>query len=389
MDVARLTSSLIRIRSENPPGNTADVVAFITEFLNSIGVKSRVVAHPGGRENLITTGPDTRLLLCGHIDVVPSIPDDWTHDPHSGEIAGGYVWGRGATDMKGGCAALLAAYRDLVESGVEPKAQFAFVCDEETGGEHGIRSLLAQDLLKPCDCLIAEPTPAMSPAVGQKGLYRVNLSFRGRPGHSSLYPLVGKSAVMAAFDLIGYLREVHAHPFPPGEDLQPLVTQSARLFSEIFGIEGGDNILTRVMFNPGRIEGGEKANIVAEQCRMELDVRVPWGCSLDALRRGIAEHAPDAVIQETDVAEPSLTPPDARIVRTLCAEVERVYGAPAVPFLQWAASDAKYLRDKGFDVVEYGPGEIPTLHAVDERVSIEQLKRAVDVYRGVIRAYSG
>ncbi|MDD2788576.1 M20/M25/M40 family metallo-hydrolase, partial [Methanoculleus sp.] len=133
MDVARLTSSLIRIRSENPPGNTADVVAFITEFLNSIGVKSRVVAHPGGRENLITTGPDTRLLLCGHIDVVPSIPDDWTHDPHSGEIAGGYVWGRGATDMKGGCAALLAAYRDLVESGVEPKAQFAFVCDEETG----------------------------------------------------------------------------------------------------------------------------------------------------------------------------------------------------------------------------------------------------------------
>jgi len=81
--------------------------------------------------------------------------------------------------------------------------------------------------------------------------------------------------------------------------------------------------------------------------------------------------------------------PDARVVRTVCAEVERVYGTPAVPFLQWAASDAKYLRDKGFDVVEYGPGEIPTLHAVDERVSVEQLEKAVDVYRGVIQAYSG
>jgi succinyl-diaminopimelate desuccinylase len=102
MDVARLTSSLIRIRSENPPGKTSDVVAFIAEFLDSIGVKSRVDAHPGGRENLITTEPDPLLLLCGHIDVVPSIPDDWTHDPHSGEVAGGYVWGRGATDMKGG-----------------------------------------------------------------------------------------------------------------------------------------------------------------------------------------------------------------------------------------------------------------------------------------------
>ncbi|MDD3856503.1 MAG: M20/M25/M40 family metallo-hydrolase [Methanoculleus sp.] len=388
MDVARLTSALIRIRSENPPGSTADLVAFIGEFLDSLGVKNRIISHPGGRENLVTTGAGSRLLLCGHVDVVPAIPDDWTHDPHSGEVADGYVWGRGSTDMKGGCAALLVAYRDLIESGVEPDVQFAFVCDEETGGEYGIRSLLAQNLLGPRECLIAEPTPETSPAVGQKGLYRIDLSFRGRPGHSSLYPLVGKSAVMAAFDLIGYLREVHARPFPVGEDLQPLIDQSARVFSDVFGIAGGDNILTRVMFNPGRIEGGEKANIVAEQCRMELDIRVPWGCSLDELRKGIAEHAPDAVIRETDVAEPTLTSPNARLVRTVSREVERVYGK-VTPFLQWAASDAKYLRNEGFDVVEYGPGEIPTLHAVDERVSVEQLEKAVDVYRGVIRAYSG
>ena len=142
------------------------------------------------------------------------------------------------------------------------------------------------------------------------------------------------------------------------------------------------------MFNPGRIEGGEKANIVAEQCRMELDIRVPWGCSLYDLRKSIAEHAPDAVIREANVAAPSLTHPDARVVRTVSREVERVYGTVA-PFLQWAASDAKHLRDKGFDVVEYGPGDITTLHAVDERVSIEQLEKAVDVYRGVIREYSG
>ena len=388
MDVARLASSLIRIRSENPPGNTTEIVAFIAEFLDSLGVKNRIVSNPDGRDNLVTTEPGPQLLLCGHVDVVPAIPDDWLYDPFSGTIADGYVWGRGATDMKGGCAALLVACRDLIESGVEPNVQFAFVCDEETGGEHGIRSLLAEGLLKPRECLIAEPTPRTSPAIGQKGLYRLDISFRGTPGHSSLYPLVGRSAIMAAFDLLGYLREVHAHQFPVDEDLQPLISQSAALFREIFGIEGGDSILTRVMFNPGRIEGGEKANIVAEQCRMDLDIRVPWGCLLEDLRRGITEHAPDAVVREVDVAEPTLTPPGARVVRTVCAEVERVYGT-AAPFLQWAASDAKYLRDEGFDVVEYGPGEITTLHAVDERVSIEQLERAVDVYRGVIRAYSG
>ncbi len=388
MDVARLTSSLVRIKSENPPGMTADVIEFIGGFLDSLGVKYRTISHPGGRDNLITTEPDPRILLCGHVDVVPAIPDDWTHGPYSGEIVDGYVWGRGATDMKGGCAALLAAYRDIIEGGVEPRVQFAFVCDEETGGPYGIQSLLAKDLLLPRDCLIAEPTPPTSPAVGQKGLYRVDLSFRGEPGHSSLYPVVGKSAVMAALDLLGHLREIHAHPFPVDEDLQPLFDEAARVFREIFGIEGGDEIVTRVMFNPGRIEGGEKANIVAEQCRMELDIRVPWGCPLDDLRESIAGHAPDAEIRELDVAEPSLTHPDSRLVRTICHEVERVYGK-ATPFFQWAASDAKYLRTAGFDAVEYGPGEIPTLHAVDERVSVEQLERAVDVYRGVIRAYSG
>ena len=76
------------------------------------------------------------------------------------------------------------------------------------------------------------------------------------------------------------------------------------------------------------------------------------------------------------------------MVRAICREVERVYGK-ATPLFQWAASDAKYLRTAGFDAVEYGPGEIPTLHGVDERVSVEQLEKAVDVYRGVIRGYMG
>ena len=99
MNVAHLTSSLVRIESENPPGKTADVVEFIGEFLDSLGVKYRIISHPGGRDNLITTKPDPGILLCGHVDVVPAIPDDWTHDPYGGEIADGYVWG-GGTDMK-------------------------------------------------------------------------------------------------------------------------------------------------------------------------------------------------------------------------------------------------------------------------------------------------
>jgi succinyl-diaminopimelate desuccinylase len=388
MDVAHLTASLVRIKSENPPGDTADVVDFIRDFLDSIGVKGRIVEHPGGHDNLVTIEPDARLLLCGHVDVVPAMAKGWLRDPYGGEIDAGCVWGRGATDMKGGCAALLAAYRDLIDSGIEPKVQFAFVCDEETGGEFGIRSLLAQELLVPRDCLIAEPTPALSPALGQKGLYRIDLCFHGRPGHGSLYPLVGRSAVMEAFALIRYVQDLHTQKFPVSEEMRPLVQQSAQVLRDIFGLEGVDEVLTRIMFNPGRIEGGEKANIVAQQCTMELDIRLPWGCSLERLREMIAAHAPHATIHEMDSAEPTITTPDARIVKTVCSEVARVYGTDAIPILQWAATDARYLRRNGFEVVEYGPGDISTLHAVDEKVSVAQLEKAVDVYRGVITAYA-
>jgi len=389
MDVARLAASLVQIRSENPPGRTAEVIDYIRGFLDTLGVESVVVRNPGGRSNLITSEPDARLLLCGHVDVVPAIRDGWMHDPFAGDITGGYVWGRGATDMKGGCAALLSAFKDLVDAGAEPKVRFAFVGDEETGGPYGIRYLLAKRMLQPCDCLIAEPTPPLHPAIGQKGLCRLELRFSGEPGHSSLYPRVGVSAIMEAFSLLDYMRQLHAREYAVEPGMKEIVERSSRVLQEIFGMEGLRDVLTRIMYNPGRIEGGEKANIVAQQCRMELDIRVPWGCSIGRLVEEIAAHAPNAAINAISLAEPTMTPSDAEIVRTVCAAVERVYGAGAAPIIQWAATDARYLRREGFNVVEYGPGEITTLHAVDERVSVAELRNAVDVYRGVIRAYSG
>jgi succinyl-diaminopimelate desuccinylase len=389
MDVARLTASLVRIQSENPPGSTSDVVEFIRDLLETLGMKSRVLRHPGGHDNVVTTGPGARLLLCGHVDVVPAMAEGWVHDPYGGEIADGFVWGRGTTDMKGGCAALLTAYANLLDRGIEPKVQFAFVCDEETGGEFGIRSLIAEDALTPRDCLIAEPTPPLCPSIGQKGLYRVDLCFRGEPGHSSLFPLVGKSAVMEAVSLIEKLQKLHERSFPVSDDLLPLVANSSRALREIFGIESVADALTKIMYNPGRIEGGEKANIVAQRCRMEVDIRLPWGCSLERLREYVAFHAPNATILEMDAAEPTLTRPDARLVGVICSEVERVYRKASSPIVQWAATDAKYLRKEGFDVVEYGPGEITRLHAIDERVSVDNLEKAVDVYTGVMAAYSG
>ncbi len=387
MNVAQLCQDLVSIRSENPPGDTSGVIEYIRGFTEALGIPTRITSNRDGRTNLVSAHTTNPLLLCGHVDVVPALKEGWSVDPYSGDIRDGFVWGRGATDMKGGCAAILSACREVVDSGEELPCDLAFVCDEETSGTLGIRHLLAEGLLSPCDCLIAEPTPALHPNIGQKGLMRIRFEFRGEPGHSSLYPLKGVSAIMEAYGLLERLKDIHSKDYDPGPELSAIIGESSRVLEEEVGLADGEHVLRRVMFNPGRIEGGEKANIVAQSCTLELDIRLPWGCSISALKEDLVSSAPGAKISSGDSAEPSFTSPDTRVVQRTLHEIARVYGSSGSPIVSWAASDARFLRKAGFFVVEYGPGDISLLHAIDERVSIESLEGACDVFAGLIRSY--
>lgn len=390
MGITDLCAALVRIKSENPPGDTRDITEFMREFASGLGLEMKVIRRRGGRHSLVSARPKGKLLFCGHIDCVPALPDGWSIDPYAGIVRDGKVFGRGATDMKGGCAAVLWACREWIETGRELPADLAFVCDEETSGTYGIRTLLARKAIVPCDCVIAEPTPPLSPNVGQKGIVRLCCTFRGEPGHGSLYPERGVSAIMEAYALLDYVKELHNVSFAPCDtNLCDLIRDSAAILAELLDIPNAHEVLTRVMYNPGKIEGGEKANIVAQQCRLELDLRIPWGCDTGALLEDLQKHAPRGELTVTNLAEPSLTPPDAPVVTTLLREIGKVHGRPARPIVQWAASDARYLREEGFSVVEYGPGEIQTLHAIDEYVTVESLGKASKVYLGMLSRYAG
>ena len=386
-DPARICADLVRIRSENPPGDTADVAGYVEEHLNSLGIRSRVVRRPGNRVSLVSADPGAGLLLCGHLDVVPAGEGEWSVDPFGGEIRGGAVYGRGASDMKGGCAAILAAVGSLVGAGEEPRVSLAFVADEETGGDLGIRAVLDAGLLPPGDCLVAEPTPPLHPVIGQKGLLRLVFRFRGRPGHGSLYPRVGVSAVMEAVSLLEHLKQAHGKVYPPPADLRESVEVSAEVLGRIFGIPDPGAVLQRITFNPGRIEGGVKANVVAARCSLELELRLPFGASAEKVLSSLRGRAKGAEVEVLARSDPNFTPPDVPLVGILTCEIRRVHGGEPRPIVQWAASDAKHLRAAGFRVAEYGPGDLTTLHGVDERVPVRALEQAADVYRGVIGAY--
>ncbi|HNX18097.1 MAG TPA: ArgE/DapE family deacylase [Methanoregula sp.] len=387
MDVSRICQELVALKSENPPGDTSGVIEYIRDFLDARGITSKITNAGKGKCNLVTSGPKKSLLFCGHVDVVPALDEGWTYPPYAGTIKEGYVWGRGATDMKGGCAAMLAACDAFLHTGNDLPATLAFVCDEETGGRGGIRYLLAHDLVSPCDCLIAEPTPARHPCLGQKGLCRFRMKFTGTPGHGSLYPTVGVSAIMEAMELLDYIKSLHDRKFVHDDKLQKIIRQSSKVFSEEFHIRTGSDILERITYNPGVIAGGEKINIVAQQCSVDLELRIPWGCSIPDLVRDIHGHVPDGTVIKEMTHVPSFTDPDCAFAGIVCNEVKKVYGGEVFPIVQWAASDARHLRSKGFSVIEYGPGELATLHGINERVSVNSLENAVKIYYGVLQAY--
>lgn len=388
MDVSRICSELVAIRSENPPGRTDEVIEYIRTFLASLGISSKITRNSTGHHNLLTNGTSSRLLFCGHVDVVPALDDGWTHAPFSGTIQDGFVWGRGATDMKGGCASILAACWMLADQGREIPATCVFVCDEETGGEKGIRYLLAKKLLHPADCLIAEPTPLRNPSIGQKGLCRLGMKFSGTPAHGSLYPAVGVSAVMEAMSFLEYVKGLHEREYPVDDQLKEIIDRSSAVLESEFHVNNVSDALKKVMYNPGIIHGGEKSNVVAQHCKLDLELRIPWGCSLPDLISDVAAHSPHGKIISKIMHEPSMTDPSCRLVTVTCREVERVHGGEVFPIVQWAASDARHLRLFGFNVIQYGPGEISTLHAVNERVTIDSLKKASLVYRGIMNAYA-
>lgn len=382
--VQDLCSELVQIRSENPPGYTDEVIAYIRDFCDSIGVQTRVESR-GRRHNLLSAHPQGHLLLCGHVDVVPALDDGWMYPPYSGTVTDTHVHGRGSTDMKGGCAALLVALAQTIDARGECLADIAFVADEEGKGEFGVEQLVGEGILKPCDTLIAEPTPPDCPLIGEKGVLRTHIQFTGTSGHASLHPVAGNSAIMQACRFLDFCHTIHERTWPADPLTKAAVQATTRSLAVQIGIteSEADRILSHVMYNPGMIHGGERVNVIAQQCELDMDMRIPWGCDINCLVSEMREAAPDATISVLDSSNPSFSTP-GWLCNLVCEGIEEIIHQKVSPGVTQAASDARYIREMGSEVVVYGPGDLNLLHSVNESVPIQMLNQCRDVYRFVL-----
>lgn len=198
-----LLQNLIRFDTTNPPGNEKECIGYIKILLERAGFETTVLSRSPSRPNLIArikgTGQAPRLLLHGHVDVVPANAEEWAHPPFEANIIDGYLWGRGALDMKGGIAMMITAMMKLKSDGISPPGDVVLVVvsDEEAGGEFGTKFLVQShpELFRGIRYAVGEFGGFSFPIakrsfypimVAEKQICVLRATIRGTPGHGSL-----------------------------------------------------------------------------------------------------------------------------------------------------------------------------------------------------------
>ncbi|MGC3952739.1 MAG: M20/M25/M40 family metallo-hydrolase [Propionicimonas sp.] len=403
-ELLELAGALIAAPSENPPGDCTQVAAFTAGWLAERGLAPQLLDAGDGRQNVLSrgvlTGPaDRHLVLAGHYDVVPvGDRSRWSFPPFAGDVADGYLRGRGASDMKAGLAGALFGYGLLAELGVPLAGPLSFlaVCDEETGDRRGADWVLENGHLDGVTAgVIAEPAERSHPTIGQKGSNWFRLTIQGNPGHGSLQPLHGTSANLLAARAILALQQLWEMVPNPPEEVRELIADS-KLFAverEGYQPEIGE-VFSRVTINVGRIAGGTATNVVADRAVVEFDTRVPIGLTRAEVNARVREIlAAEGIEAEIEplgfCSEPNWTDPGHPIVTELVGVLRELSDPTAQPVLQWASSDARTFRSHGIPVLQYGPAELSTIHGFDERAPVADVILAAKVYTLTALRYLG
>lgn len=438
-ETVEVLQRLIRFRTVNPPGNERAAAEYLAAYLEAAGFETQLLADDPQRPNLIATlrvpgvqaasdgstpgGPT--LAYSGHLDTVLVDTGEWEHDPFSGDLSGGCIWGRGAIDMKSQVAAEAVAAATLARSGWRPARgalKLIFLADEEVGGYVGSQWLVREhpDAIR-CDMLLNEGAGGhfdfgghryYGVSCGEKGIYRFKLSAAGVAGHAA-WPTLGVNALLKLAPAIAALV-----PGTSGYDVAPVV----QALLAALGLDGDDpgSALARlrklspelhaliapmlgVTFAPTVVTASEKINVTPARATVKLDCRVPPGfateTALQRLRELLGEAGTQVEIESTEAMPGYVSPHSSPLMDAIGDWLGQADpGARPVPWLMPAYTDSNYFRATFPDVVAYGffpqrhqsASEVTQLmHNANERVDVRDLGFAADFYADLISTLLG
>lgn len=413
---AELLQQLLRFDTSNPPGNERECIGWIQGLLEGLGCEVRVLSREPERPNLIARlpgrGVSPPLLLQGHVDVVAA-PGEWLHEPFAGELADGFVWGRGALDMKGGVAMMLAAFMRAKVADVAPPGDviLCLMADEEAGGDLGADFLVREhaDLFADVHHAIGEFGgftmhlagrrfyPIM---VAEKQACWTRATLRGPAGHGSL-PVRG-----GAMGKLGRLLQrldrrrlpVHVTPvvcsmieaiaaevprslaLPLRGLLVPALTD--RLLDR-FGERAQlfDPMLHNTV-SPTVVHGGEKINVIPGEVSLELDCRLLPGFGPDALFAELRALAGVELEFEVLRHDQVTAEPDLALFDTLAGALRELDpAAKPIPLLLPGMTDGRFFSRLGIQTYGFLPMQLPEdmafmrlIHAENERLPADTME---------------
>jgi acetylornithine deacetylase ArgE len=372
LELVELARSLIRFRTEIPPGNEEGCARYIHDFLSDLhidGAEVRLDRFEAGRANLVARfGPgEPGLLLGGHIDVVPAGDESaWSSPPFEGVLKGGRLYGRGATDMKTGLAAILKAIEATSKGKMRRGLLFVATAGEEVGFD-GLKALYARKSIPEGAArlgVLGEPT-SLRPIRAHKGLADFRITVRGRSGHASR-PELGVNAIEKCATIIDGL------------------SAWRRSLSKTPDRDLGSTIAT-----PTVVRGGTKSNVIPDSCELIVDAR--W----------VPKHGTAFVEKGLNSIIASLRRKDP----TLDARVELLYDSPSLklpqdhPAVKLAESisgfksevapyctEAALYAKHGIPSIVLGPGSLKQAHIIDEFVELREAKKAFSIYTKMVQS---
>ena len=366
MQTLEILSRLIAHDTVSSKPNMA-LMAEVQDWLQAAGARVLLVPDAGGgKANLFATlGPEGSggVMLSGHTDVVPVEGQAWTRPPFEMTQSAGRLYGRGTADMKGFCAAAIAAMVAAAGRTLRNPLHLALSYDEEIGcmGVPSLIAVLQAAPFQPRFCIVGEPT-GMQVATGHKGKVALRATCVGREGHSALAPMALNALHLAA-DFIGVLRRVQAEV-------------------AAFGLQDGDYDVAYTTLHAGKMSGGVQVNIVPNMAVVEWEIRSLAEEDVPALIARVQAGA-DAVVAPARAAFPEAeirierlwdypglnTRTDAEVVRF----VKGLTGANGTMKVAFGTEGGLFEAGLGVPTVICGPGSMAQGHKPDEYVSLEQL----------------
>lgn len=380
---------LLAVDTSNPPGDTRDIVAEIEQFLDPLPVEVERFAADPTKPNLLVRlpgGSDHTLLYNGHLDTVPFDAEAWSRAP-LGERVNERVYGRGATDMKGAVASMLFAVRAFVATDTEPPVdlRFAFVSDEEVGGDAGLPAVLDAGKLDADACVIGEPTceeGRHSVTIADRGSIWLTLEAGGEGAHGSR-PVLGVNAIDRLYDAVETVRErFGTRRLEIDADVAPIVEESVEYYAPSMGEATARELFRYPSINLGVLEGGDAINTVPQSAHAEVDVRLTAGVHTPDVLAEIRECVADCdgiTVADISWSVGTAEVPTSPLVEAVASTAEEVTGNRVFRRSATGGGDAKKFRNAGIPTVEFALGT-DTVHAPDEYVPVDVLVDNAVVY---------